>query len=136
MESNLTIGALARKVGVATETLRYYERLGLLEPNRRTVSNYRLYDANALQRLRFIRRAQILGFSLTEISELLSLHGQVDADMEEVSRLARQKIKNIENKIDDLTRMKAGLETLVDRCPGHGPTSECPILSALFCEDH
>ncbi|WP_455384517.1 heavy metal-responsive transcriptional regulator [Acidihalobacter prosperus] len=132
MQTNLTIGALARSEGLAAETLRYYERLGLIEPSGRTASNYRLYDTTAVRRLRFIRRAQALGFSLAEIGELLSLHAQPEADMGGVKRLAEHKIADIEEKMADLARMKAGLESLAERCPGHGSTAECPILATLL----
>lgn len=136
MHTNLTIGALARSEGLAAETLRYYERLGLIEPSGRTASNYRLYDMTAVRRLRFIRRAQALGFSLAEIGELLSMHAQPEADMGGVKRLAEHKIADIEEKMADLGRMKAGLEALTERCPGHGPTAECPILSTLLEGDN
>ncbi|MEJ2630324.1 MAG: heavy metal-responsive transcriptional regulator [Acidihalobacter sp.] len=136
MKSDFTIGALARSEGVATETLRYYERLGLIEPSGRTASNYRLYDMTAVRQLRFIRRAQALGFSLTEIGELLSLHAQPAADMGDVKRLAEHKIADIERRIEDLERMKAGLGTLAENCPGHGPTAECPILATLLRDEN
>lgn len=135
MKANLSIGALARREGLATETLRYYERLGLLAPSRRTASNYREYDLSAVRRLRFIRRAQNLGFSLAEIGELLSLHGHPEADMGDVKRLAEAKVAAIDEKIADLQRMKEGLETLAESCPGHGSTAECPILSALLHDE-
>lgn len=136
MDMDLSIGALARSEGLATETLRYYERLGLIEPARRTASNYRVYDAAAVRRLRFIRRAQALGFSLAEIRELLSLHAHPEADMGGVKELAEHKIADIEAKMADLARMKAGLEALAERCPGHGSTAECPILATLLEDDN
>lgn len=135
METNLTIGALARKEGLAAETLRYYERLGLIEPSGRTAANYRVYDTASVRRLRFIRRAQALGFSLAEIGELLSLHERPEADMGGVKQLAEHKIADIEDKMNDLARMKAGLESLSERCPGHGSTAECPILATLLEDD-
>lgn len=136
MTSNLTIGALAKREGLAAETLRYYERLGLIEPSRRTPANYRLYDHQAVRRLRFIRRAQALGFSLAEIGELLSLHQQPETDMGAVKHLAENKIADIEEKIEDLVRMKSGLQTLTDHCPGRGPSAECPILATLLKDDN
>lgn len=135
MEDDLTIGSLARSEGLAPETLRYYERLGLIEPSRRTASNYRLYGPAAKRRLRFIRRAQALGFPLAKIGELLSLHVRPEADMGAVKSLAEERIADIERKIADLERMKAGLAALAVRCPGHGSTAECPILGALLGED-
>jgi Zn(II)-responsive transcriptional regulator len=128
----LTIGKLARQVGLGVETLRYYERRGLIEPHRRTDSGYRLYHADAGQRLRFIRRAQALGFSLDEVAELLSLSDRPGASAAEVKRLTRAKIADIESRIRDLEQMKSALSELEVRCPGHaGTTADCPILAAL-----
>lgn len=128
----LTIGKLARQVGLGVETLRYYERRGLIAPQRRTDSGYRLFHADARKRLRFIRRAQALGFSLDEIAELLSLSDRPSASAAEVKRLARAKIADIESRIRDLERMKSALAKLEVQCPGHaGTTGECPILAAL-----
>ncbi|WP_322629887.1 heavy metal-responsive transcriptional regulator [Halothiobacillus sp.] len=135
MDANISIGALAQKAGVATETLRYYERLGLIAPKRRTAANYRVYDTTTTHRLTFIRQAQSLGFSLTEISELLALHGRPMADMAEVKQLTETKIADIDQKITHLQRIKSGLEAINTLCPGHGPTTECPILNALINED-
>ena len=129
---NLTIGKLARQAGLGVETLRYYERRGLIEPERRTDSGYRLYHADARQRLRFIRRAQALGFSLDEVAELLSLSDRPEKSAAEVKQLARAKIADIETRILDLERMKSALSELEVQCPGHaGTTAECPILAAL-----
>ena len=129
---NLTIGKLARQANVGVETLRYYERRGLIEPQRRTDAGYRLYDDDARRRLQFIRRAQTLGFSLDEIAELLSLSNQPTASAADVKRLAQAKIDDIEARIRDLERMKTALSSLEDQCPGHaGTTAECPILAAL-----
>ena len=129
---NLTIGKLARQANVGVETLRYYERRGLIEPQRRTDSGYRLYDDDARRRLQFIRRAQTLGFSLDEIAELLSLSNQPTASAADVKHLARAKIDDIEARIRDLERMKIALSELKEQCPGHtGTTAQCPILAAL-----
>ncbi len=135
MQGGMTIGVIARREGLAAETLRYYERLGLIAPSRRTASNYRLYNEDAARRLRFIRRAQALGFSLSEIAELLALHQNPDKDMLAVKDMAQTKMAVICRKIDDLQRMKQGLESLSEQCPGHGPTAECPILEALLKDD-
>jgi len=132
MSEAMTIGVLASQVGLTAETLRYYERLGLIAPSQRTASNYRLYGEEAAQRLHFIRRAQVLGFSLQEIGQLLSLHSQPESDMAEVKALAEAKIQDIQTKIDDLARMQKGLAVLTESCPGHGPTENCPILGALL----
>jgi Zn(II)-responsive transcriptional regulator len=128
----LTIGRLARQANLGVETLRYYERRGLIAPRRRTDAGYRLYDDDACRRLLFIRRAQALGFSLDEVGELLSLSARPAASAADVKRLARAKIDDIDGRIRDLERMRSALAALEDRCPGHaGTTAECPILAAL-----
>ena len=128
---DFTIGQLARSAGLAPETLRHYERLGLIQPSRRSGSNYRLYDTAALQRLQFIRRAQALGFSLPEIRQLLGLHAAGDADMAQVRLIAEQRVAQIDERVADLQRLRDGLQRLLQDCPGHGPLAECPILAAL-----
>ncbi|MCL5798895.1 MAG: heavy metal-responsive transcriptional regulator [Gammaproteobacteria bacterium] len=135
MNEWLTIGALARGERLAPETLRHYERLGLIEPSRRTASNYRLYGPEAARRLRFIRRAQALGFSLAEIRELLSLHARSEEDMGSVKAVVERRIADVEERIRDLEQLRAGLRALSDLCPGHGPLGECPILAALLEND-
>ena len=131
----ITIGRLARESGLAPETLRYYERLGLIQPSQRSRANYRIYGTDAEGRLRFIRRAQALGFSLAEIRELLGLHAATNEDMARVKALAQVKIAEIDAKIGDLQRMRKGLAALDELCPGHGPTAACPILAALLGDD-
>ena len=135
MNEWLTIGALARGERLAPETLRHYERLGLIEPSRRTPSNYRLYGPEAARRLRFIRRAQALGFSLAEIRELLSLHARSEEDMGSVKAIVERRVADVEERIRDLEQLRAGLRALSDLCPGHGPLGECPILAALLEND-
>jgi DNA-binding transcriptional MerR regulator len=134
-QNDFTIGQLAQRAELATETLRHYERLGLIEPSRRSPSNYRVYDARALRRLRFIRRAQALGFSLPEIRQLLDLHRQGEGDMAQVRGIAEQRLRQIEQRMADLQRLRAGLEQLIEACPGHGALGECPILGALCSEE-
>lgn len=130
--ANLTIGKLAKQIGVGVETLRYYERRGLLQPQRRAGSGYRQYSRDDHRRLRFIRRAQTLGFSLDEVAELLSLRDRPGESAADVKLLAREKIEDIEMRIRDLKRMKSALGKLEKQCPGHeGTTAECPILAAL-----
>lgn len=132
MATSQRIGALARAAGLPAATLRYYEQIGLIAPQARSAANYREYGAESLTRLRFIRRAQALGFTLHEIGELLSLHAQPEADSAAVKSLAELRLADIDQKIADLTRMRAGLTTLTQRCPGHGDTRHCPILVALI----
>jgi MerR family transcriptional regulator, copper efflux regulator len=132
----VTIGKLAKTVGIGAGTLRYYEYLGLLAPAQRTTAGYRMYGDGAARRLRFIRRAQALGFSLTEIAELLALSDNPRAGAHDVKKATRSKIADIEARIEALRRMKRGLEALESRCSGHGSTRDCPILAALNRDDH
>ena len=123
------IGALAKRAGVGIDTVRYYERNGLLAPKVRLASGYRRYGDVELARLRFIRRAQALGFSLKEVQELLALSSR--RDVARVKRAAQQKLADVENRIAELERIRDGLATLIAACPGHGRTADCPILNAL-----
>ena len=134
MES-LTIGRLARAVGVNLETIRYYERRGLLPKPPRSGSGYRLFPAETKRRLRFIRRAQELGFSLGEIRELLSLRLAPAAKSADVRRRAQAKITDIEAKIRSLQSMKKALRELTQTCSGCGPVRDCPILESVDAED-
>lgn len=127
----LTIGEVAEQAKVHIETLRYYERRGLIERPPRSASNYRLYPEDAVQRVRFIKRAQELGFSLKNIKELLSLRAAPEAECGEIRAHAEAKIKAINEKIDALLAMKNALSTLVAECSGQGPLTECPILESL-----
>ena len=127
----LSIGQTARSAGVGVETVRFYERRGLIEPPPRTESGYRQYPEDVVVRLGFIRRAKELGFTLNEIKELLSLRLEPASACEDVRRQADLKIASIEEKIHDLQGMKTALAELVDACQGQGTTSECPILDAL-----
>ena len=129
--NTLTIGKLASRGGVNVQTIRYYERSGLLPEPRRATSGYRLYTDDAVRRLNFIKQAQLLGFSLSEIQELLSLRIESGTTCADVRQRARQKIVGVDTKIEDLQRIKRALTKLVATCRGNGPTSECPILDAL-----
>jgi len=125
----LGIGQLAKRGGVGIDTVRYYERNGLLAPRTRLASGYRRYSELELARLRFIRRAQALGFTLKEIKELLALSAQ--RDVGRVKRSAQAKLKDVKSRIAALERVRAGLATLIEACPGHGRAADCPILRAL-----
>ena len=127
----VTIGTLAKQAGVGTGTLRYYESLGLLAPTDRSGSGYRLYHAQEIDRLRFIRRSQELGFTLAEIAVLLRLNHRTDMQAVDVKRLTEEKIADIDARIKDLALMRQGLHALVHRCDGSGSAAECPILAAL-----
>jgi MerR family copper efflux transcriptional regulator len=132
MES-IGIGSLAKRAGVGIDTVRYYERAGLLAPSRRLASGYRRYTDLELARLRFIRRAQALGFTLAEVRELLALSAR--RDVARVKRSAQAKLVAVEKKIAALEKVREGLATLVAACPGHGRAADCPILKALGGED-
>jgi MerR family mercuric resistance operon transcriptional regulator len=131
----LTIGRLAREVGVNLETVRYYERRGLLPTPPRSASGYRLFPAEAARRLRFIRRAQDLGFSLKEVQELLSLRVSQRAKHADVRRRAEAKIADIDAKIKTLESMRRTLHKLTASCTRCDPLAECPILESLDGEE-
>jgi MerR family transcriptional regulator, copper efflux regulator len=133
--SGLTIGEVAERANVHIETLRYYERRGLVARPPRSASNYRLYSEDAVRRVRFIKRAQELGFSLNDIQELLSLRADSEAGCAEVRACAEAKMKDIDAKIGALTAMKYALSTLVAECSGEGPVSDCPILASLETQE-
>ncbi len=129
--AELTIGKVARSAGLAIDTVRYYEREGLIEKPARTASGYRHYRADVIARLRFIRQAKELGFTLTEIRELLTLKVAPGKSCADVKSRAEAKIADVEQRIAQLARMKRALTKLVTACSGRGPTSECPILDAM-----
>lgn len=132
MES-IGIGSLAKRAGVRIDTVRYYERAGLLAPSTRLASGYRRYGELELARLRFIRRAQALGFTLKEVGELLALSAR--RDVARVKRTAQTKLADVDKKIAALQKVRDGLASLVAACPGHGRAADCPILQALGSED-
>lgn len=127
----LTIGQVAHRSGVGIETVRFYEREGLLVKPKRTVSGYRQFDEGVVARLLFIQRAKELGFTLNEIKELLSLRVDSDTSCDDVKARAEVKIADIEDKIRTLQRMKKALVRLTQECCEKGGGSECPILDAL-----
>lgn len=127
----LTIGHVARRAGVGVETVRFYEREGLLAGPPRTASGYRQYGEDVVARLRFIKRAKALGFTLKEIGELLALRLDPETSCAEIKDRAKAKIDDIQAKIRDLQRMQEALVKPAASCKGDGPTSACPILDAL-----
>jgi len=131
----MQIGELARLGGVNIQTIRYYERERLLRAPARTASGYRAYEETDLQSVRFIKRAQELGFTLAEIRELLSLRIDHERDRSEVRAIAKAKVADIEQKIRTLSAMKEALVRLTEHCHGHGPASECPILESLDSDE-
>lgn len=128
---SLSIGQLAKRAGVGVETVRYYEREGLLAEPQRRQSGYRQYQSDTVDRLLFIRRAKELGFTLKEIKELLSLRVDEDKTCADVRQQAEAKIADIEDRIRSLQRMKRALVKVTSQCSGSGPTSECPILESI-----
>lgn len=131
----MTIGTVARRAGVGIDTIRYYEREKLLPAPRRRASGYRDYDSAAVERLRFIRRAKELGFTLDEIRELLALSADRERGVKSVKLRAQARLGEVEARIHELQRVKRGLKQLIDACPGHGPLERCPILHALGKEN-
>ena len=131
----LTIGQLAKHAGVGVETIRFYEREGLLSQPERRSSGYRQYSPEAVRRVRFIRHAKELGFTLKEIQELLELRVDPHSSCADVRRRAGDKIADIEGRIASLERMREALESLARKCRGRGPTSDCPILEELDREE-
>ncbi|RTR00177.1 MerR family transcriptional regulator [Halomonas nitroreducens] len=130
--SDMTIGKVAQAVGVGVETIRFYERRGLIEqPLRPKSGGYRVYPDETVQRVQFIRRAQHLGFSLREIAELLSLRASHGTDAIEVRQRATAKLQDVDHKIERLRHIRRGLMALLDRCPGQGPLRCCSIIDAL-----
>lgn len=131
----LMIGQLAKKAEVNVETIRYYERRGLIPEPPRRESGYRQYSQDAVARIQFIKGAKELGFSLKEISELLSLRVDPNTTCTDVKRMTEIKIADIEEKIRTLQVMKKALMKLKAKCRGRGPAGECPILDALETKD-
>jgi MerR family transcriptional regulator, copper efflux regulator len=124
------ISQTAKEAGVNTQTLRYYERRGLLPRPPRRGSGYREYPDDAVRIVRFIKRAQELGFSLDEIEELVQLRGVRRGERQRVRSIAEKKIAQIDEKIAHLQAMREALSTLVESCH-HGGAAECPIIDAL-----
>lgn len=134
MNSTFTIGRLAEHAGVGIDTIRFYERKGLLPQPQRTASGYRLYNQSSISRIRFVRRAKELGFSLDEIQNLLKLQDN-SGPKAEVKAITRRKLEQIDEKISDLNRMRSVLQTLDAECSGKGSVSGCPIIEAMTIED-
>lgn len=131
MEAECTIGRLAKAVGVNVQTVRYYERLNLLGPRVRKPSGYRLYGSEEERRLRFIKNAQALGFTLREISELLNLRVSSAARCGDMQRRAQAKLGQVEAKVRDLRDLAGALRNLIVSCEAGRSTDHCPILESL-----
>ena len=124
----LTIGQLAKKADINVETVRYYERRGLISRPQKPDCGYRKYDDEILQQLRFIRRAKQIGFKLDEIKSLLLL---ADGHCEDVRSLARLKLEQVRSRLNDLQRLEAVLEQLIRQCGERPDESRCPIIQSL-----
>ena len=126
-----SIGEISRRSGVKVETIRFYERIGLLAPPPRTVGGHRVYGFAAAKRLNFVRRARELGFTLGQVRGLLALADGREDSCAEVEKLARDQLDATSGRIADLKRMEKVLAEMVTRCSG-GTVPDCPILEALF----
>jgi len=126
----MNIGTVADRAGVTSKTIRYYESIGLIDPARRTDSGYRVYDERDVQTLRFVHRARSLGFSVSEVADLLTLWRDRNRASADVKALARQHLRDIDRKIADLQGMRETLVHLMERCHGD-ERPDCPILDDL-----
>ncbi len=129
--NRITIGKLATNAGVGIDTVRFYERAGLMPRPARTAAGYRLYAAADVDRMRFIRRAKALGFALDEIAELLGLSAG-RGGREGVKALAERRLLELEGRIRELTVMRDALAGYASRCSGKGPVQGCPIIEAVL----
>jgi MerR family mercuric resistance operon transcriptional regulator len=127
----MTVGNVAKRAEVKIDTIRFYERQGLLPKPPRTPAGYRTFDETTVQRLRFIRNAQALGFTLKEIKQLFSLRITVDSTCSDIRDYAESKVADIERKIESLQAMKRALQDLVSACTVNGPVSECLVFEGL-----
>ncbi len=125
------IGKTAELAGVSKETIRYYERRNLISKPDRMDSGYRLFSQRHIDQIRFIKRAQELGFTLAEIKDLLNLKMDEQTNCSRIKQEAEQKYQDVIRKIEDLERIKTTLTVLIDSCAGTGTKGECPILEAL-----
>lgn len=128
---SMTIGSLAEAAGVRVPTVRYYERRGIIAEPSRTVSGYREYDESVVDRIRFVRKAQALGFTLDEIEELLALRVDDPKSCGSVKDSTRAKLTSVESKIRDLERLRGALLRLVRDCEDPRRTHVCPVLAML-----
>lgn len=135
MQPTISIGKLAKATQVTIDSIRFYERRGLIAEPNRSESNYRRYPLETTEKLRFIKKAQRLGFSLDEIKDLLDLHLDPKTSKADVKSKTEAKISEIKGKIQDLTKILNALEQLNKLCDGHGPIDKCPILKALTDDD-
>lgn len=125
----MTISQLARAAGVSAETVRYYQRIGLLGKPKRPARGFRSYDPDDVRRLSFVRRAQTLGFTLSEIAALLDL---TSSDCRRAEALAAERLASVKSKIADLRRLESALKRTIRNCESRQPHSGCPLIEALL----
>lgn len=131
----LNIGKVAKQAEMTVETIRFYEKQGLITPPERNASGYRQYPEETVKRLKFIRHAKEVGFTLNEIAELLALRRSKGASCADIKVRTAEKIELVDEKIRDLKRIRTALISLMMKCTGKGPVSECPILEELELDE-
>ncbi len=132
----LNIGQIAKQTGVTVETIRFYEKQGLIAAPQRSEAGYRQYPSETVKRVRFIQHAKEVGFTLKDIGELLALRREPGSSCTDIKLCATQKIEDVDKKIQELKRIREALARMVMKCSGRGPLSTCAILEELeFDED-
>jgi len=131
-----SIGSLSKQTGVKVPTIRYYEQIGLIDPADRTEGNQRRYRQDALQRLGFIRHARELGFSIETITALIELNNHPDRSCAEATRIAREQLTDVRERIASLVRLESELVRISDGCEGAGVVSDCYVLASLADHEH
>ncbi len=132
----LNIGQVAKQTGVTVETVRFYEKQGLIAAPQRTDAGYRQYPLDTVKRVRFIQHAKEVGFTLKDIGELLALRQKPGTSCTDIKLRATQKIEEVDQKIQDLNRIRDALGRMVMKCSGRGDLSECPILEELELDEN
>ena len=130
-ERTMSIGALSKESGVGIETIRYYERIGLLTPQERKASGYRVFNSDSFETLRFLKHAQELGFSLAEIKDLLRLRANKESRCEDVQARASKHLQDVEEKIKKLESIQTVLSKLIRQCRSKKTSDSCPILDCF-----
>lgn len=130
-KTTMTIGTLSKRTGIGIETIRFYERLGLLMPIARKISGYRIFDETSFKTVAFIKHAKELGFTLSEVQELLSLKADKQSKCQSVQKKAEAQLQSVEEKINHLERIKNVLSDLIQQCQQRKVDSECPLLDCL-----
>ncbi|MFZ3230001.1 MAG: heavy metal-responsive transcriptional regulator [Pseudobdellovibrio sp.] len=130
-ERTMSIGALSKESGVGIETIRYYERIGLLTPQERKASGYRVFNSDSFKTLRFLKHAQELGFSLAEIKDLLRLRANKESRCEDVQARASKHLQDVEEKIKKLGSIQTVLSKLIRQCRSKKTSDSCPTLDCF-----